>query len=112
MSTYGSNYTMTPAHATITRAQVDKARAGTAPLELRPLYSYQHYDDAVAIYRRCPRPLNEHDTWEAVGVILFAPLPGEPTALRIYALEVADDFARGDVERHIPLLFGVEEAPA
>lgn len=106
--TYGDNYTMVPAHGIMSHAQVEAARAPgrVAPRELRPLYSYQHYDDAVAIYRRCPHPLNEHDTWEAVGVILFAPLPGEPEVLRIYALEVSEGCARGDVERHIPLLFG------
>jgi len=111
MSTYGDNYTMTPARATITRAQVDKARAGTAPRELRPVCSYLWYDDAVAIYGRHTDACGDRD-WASVGVILFAPVAGEADLLRIYALEVSEGFARGDVAGHIPLLFGVEEAPA
>ncbi len=109
--TYGDNYTIMPAHGIVTRAQIDAARerADDAPRELRPLYDYEHYDDAVAIYRRCAYPIDEHDTWGQVGVILFAPVPKQPDVLRIYAVEVARGCKRGDVERHIPLLFGTDD---
>jgi hypothetical protein len=109
--TYGSNYTIMPAHVTITRAQLDmtRAHADAAPRELRPLYSYQHYDDAVAIYRRCAHPIDEHDTWDLVGAILFAPSPDQADALDIFAFEISDGFERGDVERHILMLFGADD---
>jgi len=105
--TYGSNYTIMPAHVTITRAQLDTARAhaDAAPRELRPLYGYTYYDDAVTIY--CPRADSFGETdWKSVGVILFAPVPGQSDLLEIYALEVGEGCERGDVEGHIPLLFG------
>lgn len=110
--TYGFNYRMVPARGIIPHTQFDeaRARAKAAPRELRPLYSYQHYDDAVAIYRRSACPVDENDLWESVGVILFAPVPGQPDTLEIYALEVGERFERGDVARHIPLLFGEDAA--
>lgn len=107
--TYGSNYTIMPAHVTITRAQLDTAHADAAPRELRPLYSYAHYDDAVAIYRRFSHGHDDAYPWEPVGVILFAPSPDQADALDIFAFEISEGFERGDVERHIPLLFGADD---
>jgi len=109
--TYGSNFTMMPASAIVTRVQVDTARAhtGAAPRALRPLYNYAHYDDAVAIYRHSTHGRDDADPWEPVGVILFAPLAGHADVLDIYALEVAEGCTRGDVERHIALLFGTDD---
>jgi len=100
--TYGSNYTIVPAHGIVTRARVD-----TAPHEVRQLYTCQWFDDAVAIHRRCSRSLDEGDRWEPVGVILFTPMPVQEGVLRIYALEVSEGSTRADVERHIPMLFGL-----
>jgi len=106
-NTYGSNYTIMPAHVTITRAQLGTARAHTdaMPRELRPLFAYQWYDDAVTIWCRRADTFGELD-WTSVGVILFAPAPGQSDLLEIYALEVGEGIERGDVEGHIPLLFG------
>ncbi len=107
---FGDNYTIMPARGIVPRVQVDRVRADAAgaPRELYPLYWYQHYDDAVAIYRRNAQPFDEHDTWDMVGAIFFAPIPDEPDVLEIFALEVEEGFERGDVARHIPLLFGVD----
>lgn len=108
--TYDSNYTIMPAHVTITRAQLDTARghADAAPRGLRPLYGYTYYDDAVAINYRRTDSFGEL-YWEPLGVILFAPAPGQSDVLDIYALEVGEDCTRDDVESHIALLFGTDD---